>query len=636
MESFMESLNRLKDIHEKEVLGLQNKLLELNSERCRDARRMEELFAKNHQLREQQKALKENVTVLENRLRAGLCDRCVVTQELARKKQHALESSHVQNLQHIFLLTTELTRLKEEKKLLEEELKRLRGLEVRPGARACPTDYSPTSGTPPPPRSSPPSPASEPGFPLDRPSCGSALPHSLLRASWPSVMAFETLKTSVKADRLGFLSRHLALHLRNPRSSPLPPTTAPGGPQPKSLKAVEAKGWEEPTGLLGLPGTMVDPRDPRLEGTLQLFLARQQLRAQAGSARPKGLPVPGGGPPSLPAGSDSEGPEDIEVAGATVTRAAWYREQCSQPTGPGSPRGQVAMAAQEYAPDQPLDLSDRGRSWDAHKPAHCHGSLSPPSTHLPSPESPRGAEPRGQSGPMIPNPQLLSNGTKGPKAWEPEEAPAPVSPPQPFPGQHPSLPSPSGTKNEPRRKPRPLTHQQQPEEGHTESSKAEVQRPESDGRDEPDTSDSEQREVAPGRTVRPPGLRLQECLPRAVLWAQVPGNGRRGRRPSHFLLRHQGGSSAASWRRELPAPHLRAALGPGEGHPAVGPRGARAARGPHAELSAPVWLKPRRQAAPKKSSGGTREPPAVDGGPGSLQDAEDSGSSPSSRGWEET
>lgn len=33
----------------------------------RDAQRVEELCTKNHQLREQQKALKENVRVLENR-----------------------------------------------------------------------------------------------------------------------------------------------------------------------------------------------------------------------------------------------------------------------------------------------------------------------------------------------------------------------------------------------------------------------------------------------------------------------------------------------------------------------------------------------------------------------------------------
>ncbi|KAM6319301.1 RBBP8 N-terminal-like protein [Podargus strigoides] len=130
-ESFAEFLNKLKEIHEKEVQGLQSKLTELTTEKCRDAQRIEELFAKNHQLREQQKALKENVKVLENRLRAGLCDRCMVTQELAKKKQNEYETSHFQSLQHIFILTNETNRLREENKTLKEELKRLRSLEDR-------------------------------------------------------------------------------------------------------------------------------------------------------------------------------------------------------------------------------------------------------------------------------------------------------------------------------------------------------------------------------------------------------------------------------------------------------------------------------------------------------------------------
>ncbi|XP_046923887.1 RBBP8 N-terminal-like protein [Lynx rufus] len=550
MESFMESLNRLKDVHENEVRGLQNKLLELNSERCRDAQRVEELCTKNHQLREQQKALKENVRVLENRLRAGLCDRCMVTQELARKKQQEFENSLLQNLQHAVLLTNELNRLQGENETLKEEIKRLRGPRlkpqyregasdppsplplpspgarkaavektsggheeaeddhpekstgyrtppvakispsaslpetrapdtspqrisnqlhgtiavVRPGSQACSADRGSTNGTPALPLtgSSPPSPPNEHSLPLD----------SFLRATRHPVMTYESLKRSLRADRLCLLNRHLALHLQSPHGGPQVPASAPSGPRPQGLKAGEAEAWEEPMGPLGLPGGPVDMRHPRLEG--------QQLRAQGrmGSARLRGPPPPGGTPPSPPVSSDSEGPQG---------EAALSGGGHAQPAGPGSPRGKEATATQDYVPDKPLDLSERGRGRDAPKPPDQPGSLSPPAAHTPSPEPPHGAEP-----PAQPVPWGLSNGTKGARAPEAEGPPSPADPAQALPGPHPNVPSPSGTGDEARGRPKPPPHPHGPDaDGHPELSKAQVQWLESDDPDESDTSDDE-------------------------------------------------------------------------------------------------------------------------------------------------
>ncbi|ELK25848.1 CDK5 and ABL1 enzyme substrate 2 [Myotis davidii] len=77
-----------------------------------------------------------------HRLRAGLCDRCTVTQELARKKQQEFESSLLQNLQHLFILTNEMTRLQEENETLKEEVARLRGLGPKPQCRESSSDPS--------------------------------------------------------------------------------------------------------------------------------------------------------------------------------------------------------------------------------------------------------------------------------------------------------------------------------------------------------------------------------------------------------------------------------------------------------------------------------------------------------------
>ncbi|KAM6163896.1 RBBP8 N-terminal-like protein [Rhynchocyon petersi] len=719
MESFLESLSRLKDIHEKEVLGLQNKLLELNSERCRDAQRMEELFAKNHHLREQQKVLKENVRALENRLRAGLCDRCMVTQELARKRQQDFESSHLQSLQHIFLLTNEVTGLKEENRGLKEEVKRLRGLEdrpkplrgegaeepplplllspgdwksqtkksprghdgpeaespstesrdeeqpvgyrtspatrispgaglpesrpsdmspqrisnqlhgtiavVRPGSRPCSTDGTSANGMSPPHiRNNPPSPPYEPRIPLD----------SLLQASRPSVLAFEALKTSLHADHLGLLSRQLALHLRRHHSSSVTPITIPRGPRPKTLKVTEAEAREEPTSLLGLPGTLADSRDPRLEGTLHLLLAQQQLRAWAARNRPSGLPGPGATLPSPPAGSDSEGPEDIE--------ATWCGGWCPQPSAPGSPREKGAAAVQECTPDKPLDLSDRGRGHDLPKPVHCPGLLSPPNTGTPSPELPQGAKPSVQSGPQTPSPWELSDKTKAVRASELEESAAPQVRAlhslrhQPYPSGkgvqtmvwlHPcsQMDHASNPEGEPgcqleQRDQMMATRGLWTQVFHlkgqngvgdsgshcldyTKYSNEEEHRPDSDGLDEPDTSDSEALSSEAGAKLSTPGGR--QC----------------------FCDKELGQSLQRKRKR------------------AVDPTGKRTARGgwgrgyERDRTNVRAYGSPERVLASKKSSRGRWKPSkllAKAERPRSLQDAEDSSPSPSSQSWEGT
>ncbi|XP_017575664.1 RBBP8 N-terminal-like protein isoform X2 [Pygocentrus nattereri] len=59
-------------------------------------------------------------------LRAGLCDRCTVTQEVAKKQQQDYESSQLQSLQHISVLMSEISALMKENEKLKEEVKGLR------------------------------------------------------------------------------------------------------------------------------------------------------------------------------------------------------------------------------------------------------------------------------------------------------------------------------------------------------------------------------------------------------------------------------------------------------------------------------------------------------------------------------
>ncbi|XP_034392165.1 RBBP8 N-terminal-like protein [Cyclopterus lumpus] len=146
MECFNSMLLKLREIHEREVEGWQGKIQELANKKGCDTKRMEDLFSKNQQMKEQQRVLTENIKTLENRLRAGLCDRCTVTQEVAKRRQQEFESSQIQSIQHITLLAGEMNNLKKENKQLREELQSIRAaLDKCSSSSSSTTEVKPNS-----------------------------------------------------------------------------------------------------------------------------------------------------------------------------------------------------------------------------------------------------------------------------------------------------------------------------------------------------------------------------------------------------------------------------------------------------------------------------------------------------------
>ncbi|NWZ89395.1 CTIP endonuclease, partial [Nesospiza acunhae] len=130
---FKELWSKLKECHDKEVQGKSLKVgFRVKVGVCQDAERLEEFYTKNQQLREQQKALHDTIKVLEDRLRAGLCDRCAVTEEHMRKKQQEFENIRQQNLKLITELMNEKNNLQDENKKLTEQFQQLqKELEVQ-------------------------------------------------------------------------------------------------------------------------------------------------------------------------------------------------------------------------------------------------------------------------------------------------------------------------------------------------------------------------------------------------------------------------------------------------------------------------------------------------------------------------
>uniref|UniRef100_A0A8C8AZW8 RBBP8 N-terminal like n=1 Tax=Otus sunia TaxID=257818 RepID=A0A8C8AZW8_9STRI len=426
-ESFAEFLNKLKEIHEKEVQGLQSKLTELTTEKCRDAQRIEELFAKNHQLREQQKALKENVKVLENRLRAGLCDRCMVTQELAKKKQNEYESSHFQSLKHIFILTNETNRLREENKTLKEELKTLRTEQltwtfsplpqasqrvanqlhgtialVRPGSRPCFLEKCPLgAAVSPPARKTPLPPEHEHSPSLE----------AYLTASKPDspkvAPSYENLKLTTRREQLCLLHKHLSLHQLGLASNCASADRDGSSFSSHLLRTKDADSrtrsrdsWEDRATLLKLPAAMVYVRDQQLEEKLHLLKHRERLQhflmqrcqpGQRADGDPKPLPEerPLSPWPNITAGCKEERSFLEDAADGKEEKELWLSRDSSE-------LQEKVKATRDDGADAPLDLSDsgRGRETGWHSRREPWGASSP----QPSPgESPAGSAAHGPS-----------------------------------------------------------------------------------------------------------------------------------------------------------------------------------------------------------------------------------------------
>lgn len=156
--------------------------------------------------------------------------------------------------------------------------------------------------------------------------------HSFLQ---PPAGTYVSLSCSGRTGHLCLLDPHLALRLHSPSD----------GPKAQGPKAGADEAWEDPSNS---PTTL--PRNPQLEGALQLLLARQlRVRGLEGGARSRRPPTP-------------ESPED-KVPGTAMQRGLPPRSP-----SPGCPPRKETSAVGDWLPDKPLDLSEWGRIRGVLKP----------------------------------------------------------------------------------------------------------------------------------------------------------------------------------------------------------------------------------------------------------------------------
>ncbi|KAM7390713.1 hypothetical protein PAMA_008754 [Pampus argenteus] len=116
---FEDLWRQLGECHQNALQELEEKVNKLKKDRCLDAQRLEVFYNRNQQLKEQNKTLQDAISVLEERLRAGECDRCAILEE-------NLKNSQDHNERLVTKLKHERNNLEDENEKLHAELQKLK------------------------------------------------------------------------------------------------------------------------------------------------------------------------------------------------------------------------------------------------------------------------------------------------------------------------------------------------------------------------------------------------------------------------------------------------------------------------------------------------------------------------------
>ncbi|XP_061778283.1 DNA endonuclease RBBP8 isoform X3 [Nerophis ophidion] len=82
---------QLGECHEKTLQELEEKVSKLKKDRCLDAQRLEVFYTRNQELKEQTKTLQDAISLLEDRIRAAECDRCLILEGNLKSSQEQSE-----------------------------------------------------------------------------------------------------------------------------------------------------------------------------------------------------------------------------------------------------------------------------------------------------------------------------------------------------------------------------------------------------------------------------------------------------------------------------------------------------------------------------------------------------------------